>query len=68
MNQFKVNLHITFDTLFSYLVSLGFLGSLASKESACSAGTSSSIPRLGRSAGEQILHYSILGLPWWLRW
>ena len=31
---------------------MGFPGSLAGKESACSAGDPSSIPGLGRSAGE----------------
>ena len=53
MNQFKVNLLIAFDTLiFSYLVSFSFPGSSASKESACSAGASSSIPGLGKFPGE----------------
>ena len=40
----------------------GFLGSSAGKESACNAGDSSSIPGLGRSAGEGIgypLQYSL---------
>ena len=33
---------------------MGFPGSLAGKESACSAGDPSSIPGLGKSAGEGI--------------
>ena len=40
---------------------LGFLDSLAGKESACNAGDPSSIPGLGRSSGEEIgypLQYS----------
>ena len=43
--------------------------SSAGKESACNSEDPSSIPELGRSAGEGIgypLH--ILGLPLWLRW
>ena len=41
----------------------------AGKESACNAGDPGSIPGLGRSTGEGIAtHFSILGLPLWLRW
>ena len=42
-------------------ISVGFPHSSAGKESACNAGDSSLIPRLGRSAGERIgylLQYS----------
>ena len=45
---------------------VGFLHSLASKESACNAGDLGSIPRLGRSPGEENgnpLHYSWLENP-----
>ena len=35
-----------------YMPIMGFPGSSAGKESACSAGDPSSIPGLGRSAGE----------------
>ena len=38
----------------SLLTMMGFPGSSAGKESACSAGDPSSIPRLGRSPGEEI--------------
>ena len=39
---------------------LGFPGGSAGKESSCSVGDLGSIPRLGRSPGEGILHYSCL--------
>ena len=45
----------------SLLTMMGFPGSSAGKESACNAGDPSSIPRLGRSPGEEIgypLQYS----------
>ena len=45
---------------------VGFPHSLASKESACNAGDLGSIPRLGRSPGEENgnpLHYSWLENP-----
>ena len=48
---------------------MGFPGGSAGKESACNAGDPSSIPGLGRSAGEGIAtHSSLLGLFWWLSW
>ena len=44
-------------------------GSSAGKESDCNARDNSSIPWLGRSAGEGIDYQSsILRFPWWLRW
>ena len=50
--------------LDSGLAYMGFYGSSAGKESTCNAGDASSIPRLGRSAGEgngNPLQYSCLG-------
>ena len=45
----------------------GFPDSSVGEESACDAGHPSSIPGLGRSAGEgKATHSSILGLPLWL--
>ena len=38
--------------LDSSLAYMGFSGNSADKESTCNAGDASSIPRLGRSAGE----------------
>ena len=58
----KIALNIFED---SYHASGGFPGNSAGKETACNAGDSGLIPRLGRSAGEGIgypLEYS--GLPW----
>ena len=46
---------------------MGFPGSSAGEESACNAGQRGSIPGSGRSAGGQVTHSSILGLPWWLK-
>ena len=45
------------------MVSLGFPGSSAGKDSACNAGDQSSIPGLGRSAGEGIGYPLFLGFP-----
>ena len=48
---------------------VGFSGSSAGKESACSAGDPSLISGSGRSPKEGLgypLQY--LGLPWWLSW
>ena len=46
-----------------------FPDSSVGKESPCNAGDPSSIPGLGRSAGEgKATHSSILELPWWLSW
>ena len=48
---------------------VGFLGGLAGKASACSAGDPGLIPGLGKSTRERIGHpLRILGLPWWLSW
>ena len=48
---------------------LGFPNGLDGKEFACNAGNPSSIPGLGRSAGEGIGYpLSILGFPLWLSW
>jgi len=47
---------------------VGFPGSSADKESACSAGDPGSIPRWGRSPGEGIGYpFQYSWLPWWLR-
>ena len=46
----------------------GFPGGSDGKESACSAGDRGSIPGSGRFLEEGMAaHFSILGLPWWLR-
>ena len=50
-----------------YELLVGFPGSLAGKESACSTGDPGLIPGSGRAPGEGLgYHSSILGLPWWL--
>ena len=49
----------------------GFPDSSVIKEYTCNAGDPGSVLGSGRSIGEGIgypLHYSILGLPWWLNW
>ena len=43
-----------------------YLDNSADKESACNARDPSSIPGSGRSAGEGISYFSILGFPLWL--
>jgi len=49
---------------------IGFPESSVGKESACNAGDPGLIPRLERSAVEEMGYPdpSILGLPWWLSW
>ena len=47
----------------------GFSGSSAGKESACNAGDPGSIPDQEDPLEKiQAIHFSILGLPWWLSW